>query len=65
MEDKDMKIKMLATISDPRGGVVWHKDDVYEVKECRTYYELPLVDKNGVKYCINKSELDKSFVKED
>lgn len=65
MEDKDMKIRMLNTISDPRGGVVWHKGDIYDVKECHTYYELPLVDKNGVKYCINKSELDKSFVKED
>ena len=65
MEDKDMKIKMLNTISDPRSGVVWHKDDIYEVKECRTYYELPIKDKNGVKYCINKSELNKSFTKED
>ena len=54
-----MKIRMLNTISDPRGGVVWHKGDIYDVKECHTYYELPLVDKNGVKYCINKSELDK------
>ena len=61
-----MKIKMLATISDPRGGVVvWHKDDIYEVKECRSYYELPIVDKNGTKYCINKSELNKSFIMED